>query len=348
MYTITDYLMYYKDINLNDVHWNAADNLLCAILSYLPLDSFKGPIKLTELCKRAEKVRVREKNNAIAPEAYKALDIICDSVRYKDLKVCNFVSYKNNEAQFGAVTFRIKNETIVSFMGTDYSLIGWFENFRLSYEYPTRTHILAINYLKENLRLLENKNIYVVGHSKGGNLAMVSAMEASNHNFNRIKQVYNFDGPGFRYEEFISEKYKKLSKKLVNVVPDGSVVGVLLNNKNYTVVKSESHALSKHNPALWNLYGEFFVKAKLSNVSRQLSESSTKGLEKVSREERKKAFEAIFKSFEGEHSRDFEVSLSSIIKVYKNIKNLEPEATKCIDAIVDSILKVQLFNKNKE
>ncbi len=348
MYTITDYLMYYKDISIKDVHWNTQDNLLCAMLTYLPIDSFKGAVTFSEFYSRAQKAREREKNNSIAPDSYKMLEIIKDSKRYKDLKAYNFVSYKNNEAQFGAVTFRIKGETIVAFMGTDYSLIGWFENFRLSYEYPTKTHLLAINYLKENVRVFENKNLYLAGHSKGGNLALVSAMEAPKHIKSRIKKIYNFDGPGLRLEEFESDKFEKISENLENIVPDGSVVGVLLNNKNYIVVKSESTAINKHNPANWSLFGERFVLSKLSNVSKQLHESSTKGLEKVSRAERKKAFEAIFKSFEGEHSRDFQVSLQGIIKVYKNIKNIEPEAKKCIDAIVDSILKVQLFNKNKE
>ena len=348
MYNIVDYLMYYKDISIDDVRWNYADNLLCAMLSYLPLDSFKGGVKLDKLYKMAESFKERDKNNPMAPESYKLLDIIKNSKRYEGLKVYNFVSYKNNEAQFGAVTFRIKGETVISFMGTDYSLIGWFENFRLSYEYPTRTQALAISYLKENVRLFENKNLYVCGHSKGGNLALVSAMESPKHINSRIKKVYNFDGPGLRREEFLSEKYKRISERLVNIVPDGSVVGVLLDNENFEVIKSESVAINKHNPMNWNMFGEFFVPSKLSSVSKQLHESSTNGLLKVSREERKKAFEAIFKSFEGEHSRDFQVSLTGIIKVYKNMKNIEPEAKKSIDAIVDAILKVQLFNKNKE
>ena len=40
MYTIYDYLKYYKDESFNDLPWNMIDNLLCSILSYVPLKSF--------------------------------------------------------------------------------------------------------------------------------------------------------------------------------------------------------------------------------------------------------------------------------------------------------------------
>ncbi|MEI3499052.1 MAG: Mbeg1-like protein [Bacilli bacterium] len=63
-----------------------------------------------------------------------------------------------------------EKEKIISFKGTDSSLIGWLENFRLAYEYPTYTQKLAIDYLKNNISFLD-QDVYVVGHSKGGNLA---------------------------------------------------------------------------------------------------------------------------------------------------------------------------------
>ena len=40
VYTVYDYLKYYKNTSLEDVHWNALDNLVCAVLVYLPVKSF--------------------------------------------------------------------------------------------------------------------------------------------------------------------------------------------------------------------------------------------------------------------------------------------------------------------
>lgn len=344
MYTITDYLRYYKNTNVNEVRWNTQDNLLCAILVYLPLESFKGPIGFDEFIARAFARRAKKNTNSVSPKAYEMIDIIKDSARYKNLKIYDFTIRKDNETQFGAVTFRIENETIVAFMGTDNSRIGWFENFRLSYEYPTLTQQLAIEYLKNSIKLFEKSNLYVVGHSKGGNLAMASAMELSNFNFRKVKKVYNFDGPGFRKEEFESEKYKRLSKTLVNIVPATAVVGALLNNENYTVVKSNGVGFS-HMPTTWSVFGEFFEAAKLSGLSRQLHESSTIGLQSASRETRREAFEAIFKSFEGEHSEDFNFSFNNVIKVLKNIKNLDPQVSRSIGEIVEIIIKDQMSVK---
>ena len=41
MYNIIDYLKYYKDCSLEENHWNRIDNLLCALLVYLPIKPFK-------------------------------------------------------------------------------------------------------------------------------------------------------------------------------------------------------------------------------------------------------------------------------------------------------------------
>ena len=41
MYTIIDYLKFYSDASLNEVKWNNIDNLMAAIIVYLPIPSFK-------------------------------------------------------------------------------------------------------------------------------------------------------------------------------------------------------------------------------------------------------------------------------------------------------------------
>ena len=54
MYTITDYLKYYKDISLRKVQWNAADHLACSILTYLPIPSYQGVKTLDEFYQYAK------------------------------------------------------------------------------------------------------------------------------------------------------------------------------------------------------------------------------------------------------------------------------------------------------
>lgn len=342
IYTIRDYLQYYKNASIKEVHWNAVDQMLCATLVYLPVKSFTGSKTIREFYSYAQRFVDETKESMMVPAAYELLELAYDSPRYKNLKIYNWINEKSEEMQFGAATFRLGAETVIAYKGTDYSFIGWIENFRLAYEYPTRTHVKAIEYLKNNVKLLGDKHLYIVGHSKGGNLAMVSAMETNERIFNRIIKVYNFDGPGFRKDEFTGEKYAKLSKKLVNVLPSGSIVGVLLNNENYTVVKSSKLAVEEHDLSNWNLFGECFIEAKLSTVSVKLHESTTKGIETLDYETTKEAFEAIFESFEKDVTEDFSMSMDDLIKFLRNMKNINPDIRKSIETILELLVKSNL------
>ena len=334
MYTVIDYLKYYKNISLKDVHWNTMDNLVCAILVYLPSKSFNDNISIPKLYQSLSNYSENEKSLMI-PKALEVLNIIKDSKRYKDLIVSDFLKIKNEKTQFGACTFKIDGKTIVSFQGTDGSFIGWIENFRLAYEYPTYTHSLAINYLSQVASY--SSDIVVVGHSKGGNLAMVSAMEIENQE--KVKAIYNFDGPGFRLNEFMTEKYKNMQQKLINIVPTDSIVGILLNNKNYSVVSSSEHAFKEHYPTTWNTYGECFIESKLSNISKQLHESTTKGIEELDQEQVKLTFETLFKSVGKSYSSEFKLTFNDIKNIVNNMKGVDPKVITYINTIIDSMIK---------
>jgi len=340
MFTVIDYLKNYKNIWVKDVHWNTLDNLLCAILVYIPLASFSGKKSLNEFYSLAQSVKPIGEIGEMARTAYEALEIIKDSERYKKLTVSEFTNFTNEDTQFGACTFRMSGKTVISFKGTDSSLIGWIENFRVTYSYPTNTHFLAIEYLKMNAHKLADKEVYVVGHSKGGNLAMVSAMEAPAIIYKKIKNVYNFDGPGLRKEQYESENFRQLSEKLHNILPTGSVIGVLLYNDNYTVVKSDALAFSQHYPVTWNVFGEFFVPGVISNISAQLHENTTVGTENLDPVKMQEAFETVFLNLEKNFSSKINFSFDEIFKIYKNMKNLDPEISQSIDKIVGSVLKI--------
>ena len=55
MYTIFDYLEYYKDTNLNEININEIDNLLFSILVYLPISSFDKKMNFSEFANYALK-----------------------------------------------------------------------------------------------------------------------------------------------------------------------------------------------------------------------------------------------------------------------------------------------------
>lgn len=337
MFTIIDYLKFYSNTSLDDVKWNDLDNLMCSILAYLPVPSFNEGKSLRDLYDYTISEKL-ETSSFMAPKAMEVLNIIKDSKRYDKIIISNFNNIKNEEVQFGACVIKTKKEKIISFKGTDGSFIGWLENLRLAYEYPTYTQKIAIDYLKNNISFLD-KNIYVVGHSKGGNLAMTSVMELTDSNFNKIKKVYNFDGPGFKRNEYESNKFKKLSVKLLNIIPTGSVIGTILYNDNYKVVLSNEIALEEHYPTSWKVFGQYFIGGKLSNVSKQFHKNTSEGLESLDEEKLKETIETSFKSFEKEYSSDFKLKFEDIKNFYTNMKNVDPEIRDYIDVIIEELMK---------
>lgn len=346
MYTIKDYINFYKDNSLEEVHWNAQELLLAAIIVYLPIKSFEEAKSLKEFYDYAISFKKDKSSGVMAPLSYELLELIKDSKRYKNLKISNFEKVRDNNTQFGAVTIRINDLTIISYKGTDGSLIGWMENFRLGYEYPTYTQVLAQKYLLKTLTK-EDKKVYVTGHSKGGNLAMSSIMSASDDIYNRLVAVYNFDGPGFRKEEYKSPQYERLHKKLVNIIPTGSVVGTILNNKDYHVIKSAEYAFNEHYPTSWCCFGEHFIKGELSSISKQFHETTTTAYEKLDQEKVKDTVETIFSNLPSEYSSDLKLNLNDFKEFYKNMRNIDPDVRNYLDTIVDSMIK-STYTKEKE
>lgn len=337
MFTVMDYLKFYNNTSLDDVRWNTLDNLIGAILVYLPIPPFNENKNLKELYNYVSSTLVS--SNFMATKAIEILNIIKDSKRYNEIIISDFNNIKNDEVQFGACVIKTKKEKIISFKGTDSSLIGWLENFRLAYEYPTYTQKLAIDYLKNNISFLD-QDVYVVGHSKGGNLAMASAMELTDPKFSKIREVCNFDGPGFKKEEYESNKYKRLNQKLLNIIPTGSVVGTLLYNDNYKVVSSNEIAFEEHYPTSWKVFGQYFIEGKLSDISRQFHKNASAGLENLDKEKLKKTIETGFKSFEKEYSSNFKLNFNDIKTFYTNMKNVDPEIRNYIDVIMDELIRI--------
>lgn len=387
MYTIFDYVEYYRHLDTADAPWNVMDCLLCSVLAYVPAASFEDEKDIDEFISYSEAYS-ENMENGLVTQVYELLTLIKGSIRYGNMRVSNFINLRSDKTQFGAVTFRVGKNVTVSYKGTDYALIGWIENMRGAYQYPTATHSLAISYL-DNVSLYSDDVLYVCGHSKGGNLAMAACMEAAGEKlavmddslespgkmtrndsvkasgaeteggsvkvsgtvtgaadclFDRIKKIYNFDGPGFRKDEYDQVKFALMAEKLTTIVPTDSVVGVLMNNNtDYVVVKSNSIALGEHNPTTWEVFGQCFVEGRLSNISRRLHTNTTKGVENISYDTMKLAFETIFENLNHEYAADFKLSFSQIVTFYRSMKNIDPEIKRGMDQIIEAVLSLEFM-----
>lgn len=297
---IIDYVEHYGKKTFEEVPFNDVDALVLAQLSYLPISiDIKKKLPLT-IHKVAEdyfktvssadmKKRIR-----LYREVYHLWETLYQTKRYKNLMITNYVKVIDETKQFGAVTFRDKKWIYISFEGTDDSISGWKEDFSISHIYPLPSQTLAISYLEDEVRFLD-KTVYVGGHSKGGNLALVASLEASAFVRHRLKTIYNFDGPGLREKEYHSLKYKKIANKLKMFVPGESIVGMILHHDmNYEVVKSSASRLWQHDGFSWECFGGVFVNTTLSKKSITFSREMRNFLKTISDSEREEFVSAIF------------------------------------------------------
>ena len=345
---IFDYVKYYKDKTFDEILFNQMDAFVYSILVYLPVKNFENGIRISELSRYIDMENIR---GAVGPIANELLPIIENSKRYKHIRVFDFQKIVNDEVQFGAATFRSNTKTFIAYEGTNSSVVGWVENFMLTSEYPTKTQVLAIEYINNSVND-EDTKIYVGGHSKGGNLAMTASMECAENIFSRIEKIYNFDGPGFRKQEFESEKYNRMAEKLENILPEGSLIGILMYNKNYQFIDADGVGFKEHYPTSWNTFGEFFIHAKQGRSSKHIQESLYKSIEELKEEDVKKLLSAVIRFFirnNINNSSDIKnIKFDEFRALAKEIKDVDENTKKLFFDIVRVLINPDNGEKNKK
>lgn len=339
MFTIYDYLDYYKNCSFEEVGFNQMDAMLFACLVYLPIKSFSENKSYKDFVSYAYTFYKDDYSGVMKPSSFALLNKIKISKRYENIIISNFKNVRNNDTQFGAMSVRFNDNLLIAFNGSDSSLISWIENLRLNYQYPTYTQNKGIKYAKDNI-LDSDKNVYLVGHSKGGNLAMCAGMEIPSGLRDKVKVIYNFDGPGFLKKEY-EKKFNLIKEKVVNIVPTGSVVGMCLYNDNFKSVKSKDLAFGEHYPVGWGVFGEFFVKTSLSRVSKQIHEMTTTNLDAVDKKQLGETIEELCKGLGVDYDSDFHLSISEIWEIIRNMKGIDPKVYKYLTSVMQTLMKVK-------
>ncbi len=339
MFTIYDYLDYYKNCSFEEVGFNQMDAMLFACLVYLPIKSFSENKSYKDFVSYAYTFYKDDYSGVMKPSSFALLNKIKTSKRYENIIISNFKNVRNNDTQFGAMSVRFNDNLLIAFKGSDSSLISWIENLRLNYQYPTYTQNKGIKYAKDNI-LDSDKNVYLVGHSKGGNLAMCAGMEIPSGLRDKVKVIYNFDGPGFLKKEY-EKKFNLIKEKVVNIVPTGSVVGMCLYNDNFKSVKSKDLAFGEHYPVGWDVFGEFFVKTSLSRVSKQIHEMTTTNLDAVDKKQLGETIEELCKGLGVDYDSDFHLSMSEIWEIIRNMKGIDPKVYKYLTSVMQTLMKVK-------
>ena len=177
------------------------------------------------------------------------------SRRYKDLKVNYYHSTFDveNIEQFGAFAFEIEDFIFVIYRGTDVKLLGWYEDFNIIAMEEIPSQKRSLEYLNK-LGKLTDKKLMLTGHSKGGNLAIYSAVYCEQEIKDRIIHVYDVDGPGFYHNIFESPEYKEIDSRVTVITPDEAIIGAIEYQKQEKIyVKSRAIFIFRHDLFNWRI-----------------------------------------------------------------------------------------------
>lgn len=300
MANIFDYIQWRGDLSLSKDEFNEIDNLILSRFSYFPFD---------EIIKENEVITIKELSERFSEKDKSKMPILWAddlnlfpamglSKRFGEMKATRYVNKidAEQEKQFSAITILMPDDTIyVSYRGTDNTVVGWKEDLNMTFKSHIPAQIDAVNYLEQIAEIYPNK-LRIGGHSKGGNLAVYSSIFANEDVKNRIINIYNNDGPGFKDEITETKEYNEMIDKVDTYIPQDSVFGRLLNYADkYTVVKSTQKGIMQHDIYSWQLLGSKFICLKeVTNGSKFIDKSITDWLAQIDINTREQVIDIIF------------------------------------------------------
>lgn len=369
MASVYDYLNWRGELTFREAPINEVDCLLFSVLSYLDFGGIVPaehtgatiPIKAaanTFFSRNPEQDQL--KIGVLLPK-----DIIVLLRRIKDLRRFRNVemrAYVNRvdpeeQIQFSAITFLTGDgSAVVVFRGTDDSLIGWKENFNMSFLPVVPAQLAAAEYLEKAAEVHPGA-LYIAGHSKGGNLSVYSAVHAPKETKNRIVQVYNYDGPGFYTPQLNNPDYLEVRPLIRTLVPQSSVVGMLLeHDDNYAVVKSRQTGLLQHNGLSWEVMGSCFVRLRnISAGSRNADLTLNQWIRSMTPEQREEFTDAVYELLSVNNAMTLTELVSARAHWNEHSKKLDPKVHKTVQKMLSMLISMNtkklvsgIFRKQKQ
>lgn len=341
MENLLDYLRWRGDLSFDQSGFTAVDGAILARLAYLPFDGVPLGTTLGEAA--AQLLSLPEwgfsENDALL------LTLLTDSPRFSVLRLRSFVDRLDEQTQFSALTVELSPEAwYISFRGTDNTLVGWKEDFNMSFVCPVPAQRLAVEYCKQIAGETDAK-LLLGGHSKGGNLAVYAAAFCGEPVQRRIRTVFNFDGPGFDEQVLASDGYRRICERVQTLVPQSSVVGMLLGHEEcYTIVRSNQTGILQHNLYSWELLRDDFVRLEqVDNGSRFLDATLKTWLKEMDAGQRATFVDTIcdvLVQTNAKTTREMSENwLHSAISITRSVKNLDDDTRRAVTHALSLLFK---------
>lgn len=359
MANIVDYLEWRSDITFDQVEFNVIDSLILCLNEY---NSFNDLVD-SQLCKKGVSLNQIYKdyytkgnvpsrlhvNPMVNSQMMSLIEKTGRSKRYGQITATgyrNIIDLEKDE-QFSAITYSwgkgFKRINYIVFRGTDDNIVGWKEDFNLTFkEVPAQKDALA--YLEEVAARLPGK-IIIGGHSKGGNLEIYAAARCSDKTRKRIGAIYNFDGPGFDEEFIQSENFKKIKPIIHTFYPQESIVGMMMfHDDDYTIVESEKHLVDQHDPFNWHVNRSTFIeRPDLNEGSKFVNETMNQWIYDLSPEQRELFVDALFSITDELGARKnedlTENGFKSFFGAVKSVAKLDSKTRKAVFSTIRLLMK---------
>lgn len=309
MGNLFDYLDWRGDLSFSEVGFGEIDSLILSTIAYVDFDGIvpreHGEKSIALLAAARQYLRVHSGEQAylgaiLPPETLTLMVKAAKTRRFANLRLTGYENKvcADTELQFSAITYMLGGGNVfVAFRGTDDTLVGWKENFNMSFMITVPAQLEAVNYLRAAANA-HGGDLYVGGHSKGGNLAVYSTVRSSPDVKERIKVTYNNDGPGFSDGFISAPEYQSVQSKIRTIIPQSSVVGMLLEHEErYEVVKSGQVGLLQHDPFSWEVLGGSFIYLNdITEESRRIDQTVRGWLSEMDMSQRESFVDAVYEA----------------------------------------------------
>lgn len=221
---------------------------------------------------------------------------------------------------------------------------------------------LAVDYIRDVAARYPGRKLYIGGHSKGGNLTVYGSVFCGARIQRRILAVYNNDGPGFKESLVGLPEYQAIRDRIISIVPQSSIVGMLLeHDDNYTVVKSSHQGVYyQHDGFSWEVLGTRFIHLdEISQVGRIHGQAIRSFIEEMDDQQRSAFVDALFEVLSSTNAKtlteldaDWMKSLSAMARTYKELsresRQMLANAVKALLRAGTENLAVELEGKGQE
>ena len=347
MANIFDYLTDVQYDSFYDLPLNELDVLALTELTYLSFDNLLDQFvnRLSEVATRVP----RENTMLTNKERLQLLDQLASHKRFKNSKLSNFVNEIDTEEQkqFAAMTYRLNLDTyLIVFRGTDDSIIGWKEDFHMTYMKEIPAQKRALTYLEDFFKQYPKQKVIIAGHSKGGNLAVYASSQIQPELQEKITAIYTYDAPGLQAQLTETTGYEEIIPKIQRYVPQGSVIGMMLEVPDTPIIVKSTAlgGIAQHSTFSWLTEEHHFVQLEAnSSESLQIKDTLKEWVDSVPDEELELCFDLFFGTIleSGINSINDLSSISAIEHIRQLIsqaQTLEPEQVEILKNLTQLLL----------